>query len=335
MALGMTLNGAAGQTDADMRRTLGFGDMKRDEINASYKSILDALPNLDPKTLLEIANSIWVRKDFPVQPDFISVNRQFYYAEVRGLDFASPDAPGVINGWIGEKTHGRITNVIDRIDPAAVMFLINAVYFKGTWLYEFNPELTADDAFIKSDGTPTPCKMMKQKATLAYFETDQFQALDLPYGNGRFSMSIFLPKSGQSLDAFVTSFTPENWSVWRERFEPRETILQLPKFKLDYGIKLNDALTALGMGVAFVPGEADFGGINPDAELFIHQVKHKTFVEVDEKGTEAAAVTVVEIGVTSVGPGNETVMRVDRPFLFVIREKSSDALLFIGKIINL
>ncbi len=332
MALGMTLNGAAGRTETDMRRTLGFGDMDRDDINASYKSILGLLPGLDPKTLIEIANSIWYRLGFPVLPEFVDVSRLSFDALVRGLDFSSAEAAGVINGWIEDKTHGKITRMIEGIDPATVMFLINAVYFKGTWKYEFDPKSTSDDVFIGTDGGAIPCKMMRQTAVLGYYETETFQAADLPYGNGRYTMSVLLPKAGQSIESLIASLDPSGWSVIQKGFSEREITLHLPKFKLEYEIKLNDALSAMGMAVAFQGGLADFSRIAAGRDLYIDQVKHKSFVEVDEKGTEAAAVTVVEIRETSAGPGNEIFMRADRPFLIVIRERSSDALLFMGKI---
>ena len=330
MALGMTLNGAAGETETAMRRTLGFGGMSREDINASYRGILDLLPILDPKTRVEIANSIWIRLGFSVLPAFTDVNRRFFDASVRNLDFNSPDAPSVINGWIEDRTRGKITKMIDRIDPFTVMFLINAVTFKGAWLYEFDPKMTMDDSFTKSDGSLAPCRMMKQKTTLPYFETDTFQAVDLPYGNGQFSMTVMLPKTGLPVQSLAADLSSSNWSSWKERFSSRELTLHLPRFKVEYEIKLNDALAALGMGVAFEPAQADFDGINADYDLYISSVNHKAFVEVDEEGTEAAAVTVVEVGYTSVGDG--ITVRIDRPFLFLIREKTSDAILFMGKI---
>jgi serine protease inhibitor len=330
MALGMTLNGAAGETETDMRRTLGFGDMAQADINASYRGILDLLPNLDPKTRLEIANSIWTRSGFSVLPGFMDANLLFFDAAVRSLDFNSPDAPGVINGWIEDKTRGKITKMIDRIDPYSVMFLINAVYFKGTWLYEFDPGKTMDDSFTRADGASAPCKMMERKAVFPYLETETFQSVDLPYGNGQFSMTVFLPKSGRSIESLAASLSGANWNLWKAQYSNRDLTIQFPKFKVEFGIKLNDALTALGMGAAFDPARADFDGINPDFDLYISGVNHKAFVEVDEKGTEAAAVTVVEIGTTSIG--GAIFVRVDRPFLFLIREKSSDAMLFMGKI---
>jgi serine protease inhibitor len=330
MALGMTLNGAAGETETAMRRALGFGDMTREDVNAAYRGILDLLPVLDLKTRIEIANSIWIRLGFSVLPAFTDVNQRIFDAAVQGLDFNSPEAPAVINGWIEDRTRGRITKMIDQIDPLTVMFLINAVYFKGAWLYEFDPKMTLDDSFVKSDGSLAPCRMMEQKTTLPYFETETFQAVELPYGNGQFSMTVFLPKPGLPVEALAVALSPETWSSWKGRFSSRELTLQFPKFKVEYEIRLNDALTSLGMGVAFDPARADFDGINADFDLYISSVNHKAFVEVDEEGTEAAAVTVVEVGYTSVGGG--ITVRVDRPFLFLIREKSSDAILFMGKI---
>jgi serpin B len=329
MALGMTLNGAAGRTETDMRHTLGFGDMAQEDINASYRGILDLLPAIDPKTVMEIANSIWYRQGVTVLPVFIETNRVFFDALVQELDFASPQAPDIINGWISGNTHGKIDRMIDEIDPSTVMFLINAVYFKGTWVFAFDPKGTRDDLFIPSDGPPIPCKMMSQKARVGYLETDTFQAVDLPYGNGRFSMTVFLPKTGVTLDALQADFTPDHWAPWKDGFAEQEVSLFLPKFKVEYEIKLNDALAALGMAVAF-GGGADFSRIAESRDLYIDNVKHKSFVEVDEQGTEAAAVTVVEIRETAIP--NEIRVRVDRPFLFVIREKSSDAMLFVGKI---
>jgi serpin B len=173
---------------------------------------------------------------------------------------------------------------------------------------------------------------MRQKTVLGYYETGAFQAADLAYGNGRYAMSVILPKAGQSIETLAASFDPAAWSAIKDGFSEREITLQFPKFKLEYEIKLNDALCAMGMSVAFDGGLADFSRIAAGGGLYIHLVKHKTFVEVDEKGTEAAAVTVVEIRETSAGPGDEIFMRVDRPFLVVIREKSSDALLFMGEI---
>ncbi|MFH1943888.1 MAG: serpin family protein [bacterium] len=327
-ALGMTANGAAGNTEEAFRQTLGFDGMSSQEINESFRNVVSLLTALDPQVTLELANSIWTRLGFQVEQDFIDVNRTYFDADVRSLDFSLADAPGVINGWVEQKTHGKITEIIQRIDRATMMFLINAVYFKGAWTYEFDPSLTFDEDFIAPDGIVSSCRMMVQEGDFSYAETSDFQAVDLPYGDGKFSMTVFLPKQGTSLDALIQALTPENWSLWMASFSERNAKLYLPKFKVEYGIQLNDVLATLGLGIAFT-AQADFTRINREGGLFISEVKHKAFVQVDEERTEAAAVTVV---VVSRGSASDVVMRVNRPFLFVIRENHSNTILFIGKI---
>lgn len=327
LALGMTYNGAATTTEQAMHQTLEYGNLSNDEINEAYKNLMTMLLQLDPEVIFKIANSIWYRQNFEVLQSFIDVNKTYFDAEVNALDFNSPEAVEIINGWVKEKTHDKIEEIIDRIDPLTVMFLINAIYFKGTWTYQFDPELTFDDEFHLSDDTVVPCKMMHQENDFQYSNNDTFEAIDLPYGNGQFSMTIILPHHGKSIDSLIAEITPEKWVQWMGTFSEKQLTLQMPKFTLEYELKLNDVLTAMGMGIAF-SNDADFSGINGIGGLLISQVKHKTFLKVDEEGTEAAAVTMVEVGYTSMGP----IMRVDRPFLCVIHEKESGTILFIGKI---
>ncbi len=330
MALGMTYNGAAATTEQTMRQTLEYGDLSSDDINTAYKNLMSILTQLDPEVIFEIANSIWIRQEFEVLPSFIDVNQTYFDAEVNALDFNSPQAVETINGWVKEKTHEKIKKIINHIDPWEVLFLINAIYFKGTWTYQFDPELTFDDQFRLPDDTFVSCKMMQQENNFQYLNNETFEAVDLPYGNEKFSMAIILPHNGKSLDSLIAEVTPEKWAQWMGQFSETQLTLQMPKFKIEYELKLNDVLIALGMGIAF-SDEADFSGINPDRDLFITQVKHKTFVEVDEEGTEAAAVTIVGVGFTSVGGHT---MQVDRPFLCVIHEKEAGTILFIGKIVH-
>ncbi|MFQ5769298.1 MAG: serpin family protein, partial [bacterium] len=230
-------------------------------------------------------------------------------------------------------TNGKIEKIIDSINPNIVMFLINAIYFKGTWTYEFDKELTQDDFFTLPNDTQKSCKMMVQTGEFSYLENDDFQAIDLPYGAGEFRMTIFLPKPTKSLDALIGELNEGNWSNWLSSFSKDSVTLQFPKFKLEYEITLNDVLKALGMGIAFT-GQADFTRMYQPGGLFISYVKHKTFVEVNEEGTEAAAVTVVAIMDSAGGPSNIIFMRVDRPFIFVIRERHSQTILFMGKIVE-
>jgi len=214
-----------------------------------------------------------------------------------------------------------------------VMYLIDAIYFKGTWTTEFDPADTHDDSFRLLDGSPKAVRMMMLKDTMQYWESNDFQAVDLPYGDGFFSMTIILPKPEKHIDQLVAEFTQENWGQWVSAFRDKHGTLELPRFKLEYELQMNNVLQALGMGIAFETCCADFSGIadvSPE-RLYISEVKHKTFVEVNEEGTEAAAVTSVAIGKTSVG--DSFTMKVNRPFLFVIREHHSNAIIFAGKIL--
>ncbi len=335
MALGMTLNGAAGETAAAMRKTLEFDGLSQDAINTSYKNLTELLTGLDDKVLFEIANSIWYQNTFSVEQQFIDVNKEYFGAQVQGLNFDAPESVDIINGWVYDRTHGRIDKIIERIERETVMFLLNAIYFKGTWQYEFDKAKTVADSFYTAKGSAVPCELMYQENEFLYYENNDFQAIDLPYGDGQFSMSVLLPKPGVSLDSLVQQLSPELWSQWFASFKKQEGLLYMPKFKMDYEITLNNVLKDMGMGVAFSPLAADFTGINKSGGLFITKVHHKTFVEVNEEGTEASAVTVVVIGRTSVGGDSRPFyMRVDRPFLFIIHEHQTGTILFIGKVVN-
>jgi serpin B len=335
MALGMTYNGAAGTTREAMQKTLELSGLTIEEVNKSYKSLLELLSQLDPKVRLQIANSIWYRKGMSFEQEFIDLNKAYFDALVSELDFDDPKAAETINGWVDENTNGKITQIVDPpIDPMMVMFLINAIYFKGTWTYEFDKELTKDADFFLADGSKSRCKLMTREDKFQYFENSDFQAIDLPYGDGDFTMIVFLPRMSKDIDSLIAEFSQENWNGWINSFSEREGTLELPRFTLKYELKLNDVLKALGMTIAFQPYVADFSNMyKGPQDLYISEVKHKTFVEVNEEGTEAAAVTSVGVAMTSVDP---TVfwMRVDRPFVFAIRENKSQTLLFVGKIVE-
>lgn len=334
MALGMTLNGAANETERAMQNTLGFDGLSDEEINQSYQSLIKLLADLDPKVSFQIANSIWYRLGFTVEQPFLDVNKTYFNAEVNALDFNSPEAVATINSWVDSKTNGKIKKILDQIDPMAVMFLINAIYFKGTWTYEFDKKYTEDEPFYVGDTTQVTCKMMKQSNDFLYYQNEEFQAIDLPYGNGAFRMTVFLPAPGNSVDALIAQLNAQNWAEWMGKFSKQKGTLYLPKFKLKYEKVLNQVLSTLGMGIAF-GGGADFTKINKNGGLYISKVLHKSFVDVYEEGTEAAAVTIVEIRMTSVGGESQGFfMRVDRPFLFAIREQNSRTILFMGKIMN-
>jgi len=331
MALGMTLNGAETVTYDSMRNVLGFEDFTREEINRSYRNLIDQLLSLDPNVTMEIANSIWISDDYSVKSSFKDVNRTNFDAEIRNLDFSLPSSVDEINGWVADKTHDRITEVIDQIDPMVLMYLINALYFNGTWTYEFDDSETREAPFQVADGTEVTADMMVQTNTFDYFSNDNVQVVDLPYGNEDFSMTIVLPKGETTIGEFVSSLSADLWSSLILSLEEQEGTVYLPRFEIAYDTLLNDPLTAMGMANAFSPGDADFSGISELVDLFINRVIHKTYIRVDEAGTEAAGVTVVETYITSVG-GNGFIMRIDRPFLLAIRERTSGAVLFLGVI---
>ncbi len=335
MALGMTLNGAAGSTYDAMRMTLGFGDLSNEAINQSYRGLIDLLVDLDPRVTFGLGNSIWYRQGFPVEQDFLDTTGEYFDAEVAALDFNDPASVGVINGWVADKTAGKIKEIIEPpIDPMTVMFLINAIYFNGTWTYEFDPAETEEAPFHRPDGSTVPVMLMAQETDLAYVNNERYQAVDLPYGGEAYSMTVVLPREDVSIDSLVAELDAGSWEAMLAGARVTGLELRLPRFKLEYEKVLNDALKALGMGVAFTGGAADFSRIAAGRELFISRVKQKTYVEVDEEGTEAAAVTVVEMRETSV-PSGPPVMRVDRPFLFAIRERFSGTVIFVGKIVDL
>jgi serpin B len=335
MALGMTLNGANGTTWQAMQSTLGFEGLTNQQINEAYQNLLQILSGLDPKVQFQIANSIWYRQGFTFDPEFIKLNQTYFDAEVAGLDFSQPAAASTMNQWIEDKTNGRIKNMIQPpINPFTIMFLINAIYFKGTWTYQFDETKTRDDYFYADDESRQPCRIMVQRSKYFYFENDAFQAIDLPYGDGDFITTIFLPTGENKLDQLIAELTPEKFQNWLTNFKADSVSLFLPRFKLEYKIKLNDVLSALGMEAAFTDA-ADFTKMYPPGGVFISQVLHKSFLEVNEEGTEAAAATVVEMALTSIGGGpKQIIMNINRPFLFIIRDRITNTILFVGKIMN-
>jgi serine protease inhibitor len=334
IALSMTYNGAEGSTKQAMANALQLKGLTLAEINQANADLQASLEQSDPKVQLTIANSLWARQNVNFNPSFIEQNKKSYNAKVTTLDFGSPSAPQEINAWVNSSTRGKINKIVDEIDPQQVMFLINAIYFKGQWTTEFDKQLTRDRPFFLADGSQKQHPMMQQRSEFRYAETDQFQAVSLPYGKGRTSLYIFLPKKDSDLSAFSKTLTTENWQTWMKKFGKREGLVQMPRFKLEYEIQLKRSLAALGMGEAFDRQKANFSNLSREP-LSIDEVKHKTFVEVNEEGTEAAAVTSVGIRATSVQIDNAPFeMTVDRPFFCAIRDNKTGSILFMGAIVN-
>jgi serpin B len=316
-----------------MEAILELSGLTLEEINLSYQHLIDLLIGLDQKVQFDLANSIWYKSSLP-QPEemFLQRCQQYFDALVTGLDFTLPEAAPTINNWVHESTSGKIEEVVDDpIAPYICTFLINAIYFKGNWVYQFDDDLTQDTLFYRPDGTTTTCQMMSQRAPHAFFYDGDLMAVDLPYGDGAYSMTIFVPWEQGDVDAFIAGLDTQNLNNWLEQFVTDSINVFIPRFKLEYSRELKDDLTALGMGIAFDPDGANFRNMYKSMRVWIDKVKHKTFVEVNEEGTEAAAVTSVEMAYES-----ETTpdFRADTPFVFMIRENQSGTILFIGKIVD-
>ena len=333
IALAMTLNGAAGETEQAMTNTLQLQGLDAKAINTGYAGLRKLLQTSDPKVILTIANSLWARQGIPFKADFLERNTQSFEAEISTLDFNDSSASKTINQWVDIHTQGKIKKIVgDGIDADTVLFLINAIYFKGTWQTKFDPAQTRDGTFYLATGSQKQTAMMSRTGDYPYYENydEHFQAISLPYGNGRMSMYIFLPGRESNLDTFLESLTTERWEQWIPQFYKQEVSLVMPKFKLDYEKPLNDPLKGLGMDIAFKPSAADFSRMAPleelDGNLYIGKVLHKAVVEVNEEGTEAAAATKVEVKLESAPPA----FIVDRPFFFAIRDNETKTVLFMG-----
>ena len=332
IALGMTLNGADGETKQQMEQVLHLNGLSSLEINEYYRYMLTSLPNLDPKTTLNFANSIWYRMNFPIHPDFKQTNINYFNAEVNEVDFTKPETLNTINNWCSDKTNGLVKNPLDRIPPDAIMYLINAIYFKGIWEKEFDKKYTFPSYFTKEDGTRMPVNMMHQTDDFEYAEDEYAQYLNLPYGNNSYNMTLILPANGVLTDEVIGRLSPETFAEKRNLLKKEEIDVFIPRFKLKNSYELGEILAGLGMPDAF-DGRADFSKMqeNNAKGLFISRVIHSTFVEVTEEGTEAAGVTIIEMKETSMLPERK-VFRADKPFIFLIREKTTGLILFMGKI---
>lgn len=331
MALGMALAGADGGTYAAMRDGLGLSGLTGEEIGASYHSLIGLLTDLDPSVRMEIGNSVWLRSGFDAEAAYVEEVEADFEARVATLDFTDPTAADTINAWVSEATDGWIDGIVTPpIDPTIVAFLINAIYFQGDWTVQFDPADTRPGQFLREDGSVVTTPFMRlSDGEFPFAWTPDYTAVELPYGGEAFAMTLVLPPEDRSLAEFVAEFDAEAWADILASLSASEPPVVLPKFKLEYEKQLNEVLKALGMEPAFDPFLADFSRMHRDAlamQLHISEVKQKAFVEVDEKGTQAAAVTRVSVGVTSAPIG----FTADRPFLFAIRERLSGTVLFTG-----
>jgi serpin B len=337
MALAMVWNGAEGETKQAIQQAIGMSNYPESEINDYFKKLGDALLKTDPNTKLAIANSIWTHEGFPVKQSFYDVNKTWYNAEVQEIDFSSADALTLINKWCSDKTNGLIKKILEKISPGEVMYLLNALYFKGIWSSKFDASETQKQPFYRENGTSISIDMMHQNNKLGYYSDEHLSLTSLYYGNGAFSMTFVLPNQNVSFEAMLNQLKqPEYFKncLYAGIYNYAIVDLFIPKFKLEYKKELNKILKLLGMGIAF-SGAADFSGIS-DTSLEISKVIQKVYIDVNEEGTEAAVVTAIGMETTSPNPEQpqQVTFRADRPFLFLIRENSTGTVLFMGKVEN-
>jgi serpin B len=327
-ALGMTLNGAVGATYDNMAAALRLEGLSLEEINASYRDLMGLLVDLDPHVQVAIGNSIWYREGrIVLEPDFTSTVRSAFAAEARELDFDAPIATQTINAWVKQATNGRIEEIVKTIPSSIVAYLINAVYFKAPWTEPFDPDDTRPGPFESADGDVTMVPFMKAELPAGVLHNALFTGLDLAYGGGAYRMTILLPDRATGLDGLIEAMDAERWNAWMAAFEESERVsVSMPKYRIEYEKVLNETLVALGMGIAF-DGGADFSRMVRGGGVWIDEVKQKTFMEVNEEGTEAAAVTSVSMRDSAPLP-----VVIDRPFLVAIRERFSGTVLFLGAI---
>jgi len=334
--LQMVENGAAGRTRSEMQQVLGTSGLSSDIVNAANKDIAQSLKSANVRVMLTIANALWYRPGTPVESAFINCNQEFYGATVEALDFSDPHAPDIINSWASDQTQGKILRIADRmIDPAHTqLFLADAIYFKGKWSSPFAAKDTQARPFHLRGGGEKMIPMMALRKTLDYREGLGYQAVRLPYEGENLAMYVVLPDPNSSPEKNPGSLGRDTWRrVARAGFGSREGSVVLPKFKIEYNLELRRPLQALGMKAAFDASSADFSGIAPG--LFISAARQKTFVEVNEEGTEAAAVSAVGVALTSLKPASTPFqMIVDRPFLFLIEDRQKGAILFMGMVLD-
>lgn len=331
MALAMVSNGTESETKKEIKEALGTGSYSDDEMNAYYRDLRNSLLQADSTVKISIANSIWTNKTIPIYPDFISTNQKYYDAVVESADFADPATVKRVNKWASENTSGLIDDVMEKTDTIDLMYLLNAIYFKAAWEKPFD-KVTSPKPFTYENGTQKQVAMMKIIDDFSYGANETLQIVNIPYGNKAFNMKVLLPKIGKKLNNVVDSIMqPGYWKKLDSIMQSTSVELTLPKFKIEYSKELNNVLKKMGIKIAFTDS-ANFNRMSGE-DAFISLVKQDTYINTDESGTEAAAVTSVVIRVES-APYIEVIFNANRPFLYVIQENSTGAILFMGAVKN-
>ncbi len=336
MALAMTYNGADLATKDSMAKTLSIEQIPLKEFNEANFTLKNSLTKKNKKITLNIANSLWADVGTQFKKDFLNTNKKFYGAKVTTLNFADPKSTNTINKWVNDATNSKIKKIIEEIGEDVIAFLINAIYFKGVWKTEFDKDATTDRIFYCFDGNKKLHPMMYQNDKYNYLEHDKFQAVSLPYGNSQMSMYIFLPNKNSDIKEFLGNLCNKNWLEWMSLFTMTEGDIALPRFKVEYDKSLKNVLKTIGMEIAFDENRADFTKMTSSqmkGNIYIGDVKHKTFVDVNEEGTEAAAVTSVQMEIKG-APMYEFSMVVDHPFFCSIVDNKTGAILFMGAVVE-
>ena len=331
--LGLVLDGAEGATADESCRTLGYPAGQSEAVDAYCRKMLSELPNLDKKTKLTLANAIFFNDKMTIKVPYKKRVEKFYDAEVESLDFYQKQGTlRTINGWCNRQTNGLIPAVLDDVSPDMFAYLLNALYFKGSWMYPFNKRYTQDRTFTLESGQKKEIPMMMKERKYGYGENDVFQRVVLPYGNGSYSMIVLLPKKGHTVADVIASVNGENWKDIHSRWGYGTLInVWLPPFESKYHIQLNDILCDMGMPRSFGPA-AQFKPMSDDA-LWLSFVQQDAVIKVDEEGTEAAAITSAGmLGATAIPePPRVIDFHCDHPFLYLITENSTGTILFAGK----
>jgi serine protease inhibitor len=333
VVLQMVSCGAVGQTKAEMEQVLAIQGLSAESVGAANKAVASSLKKLTKNIILTTANAVWYQPGELVKPDFLALNARYFDATVGPLDFADPHSVDVINAWADKKTHGKIPRLADgMIDPVYTrLFLANAVYFKGKWSEPFNPEFTGDRTFHLARGEKRDVPMMRQQETFTCQQGTGYKAVRLPYEGKNFAMYVFLPDTNSNPEKLLDMMNGDRWQrVTEPGFKSEEGLLVLPKFKLEYGVELKETLRAMGMKQAFEPNKADFSGIT--SQLYISDVRQRTFIDVKEEGTEAAAAIGLAVTALGIPKPPPFVMIVDRPFMFLIEDSQTGTILFMGMI---
>ncbi len=341
LALSMLYNGAAGETQVAMAKVLEAQELSLNELNwtnAQMARWLVERSQAEGPIQVQIANGLWVDQTLTLRPPFLQVLATYYQAVANRVELGSRQTVQAINRWVAERTQGRIDRIVDRLSREDVMVLLNAIYFKGEWTQPFDPALTEPQPFTRPDGSRVQVPLMAQSGRYGYRETEQLQVVRLPYGEGELAMLILLPKPGVSLQALQQELSPETWQEWTGSLSTRPGSVRIPKFKLAYETDLVPALQQLGLGIAFSP-QADFSQLTPEPTQ-VSRVLHKAAIEVDEKGSEAAAATGVIVSRTAIDRQEPFQFVADRPFWFAIvapgsgSNQEAQTVLFMGSVVN-